>query len=150
MRNLQEQAKKTFCYQKLFWPFTLWINCSSALKIFANSWASALNFKRFSRSVGQNNFGNKIPFFQLCISFEMVLLLNVNVCEFNIWKNILFKKMCQILVTICFLLYMSTKSKYLLSTKYSMRNWSYTCSTCVNYIFHNQSFVQSGTIAAIV
>ena len=50
MRNLQEQVKKAFCYQKLF-----------------N--ASALNFKNFSESlkknfltVGQNNFGNKIPF----------------------------------------------------------------------------------------
>ena len=26
-----------FFYQKLFWPFTVWINCSSDLKIFANS-----------------------------------------------------------------------------------------------------------------
>ena len=31
-RNLQEQVKKAFCYQKLFWPFTIWINCSSDLK----------------------------------------------------------------------------------------------------------------------
>ena len=28
MRNLQEQVKNAFCYQKLFWPFTVWINCS--------------------------------------------------------------------------------------------------------------------------
>ena len=69
MRNLQEQVKKAFCYQKLFWPFTVWINCSSDLKTFANSRPSASNFKSFSRSVeqffltvGQNNFGNKIPF----------------------------------------------------------------------------------------
>ena len=40
------------------------------LKIFANCWPSATNFKSFSQSleqffltVGQNNFGNKIPFF---------------------------------------------------------------------------------------
>ena len=33
MRNLQEQVKKAFCYQKLFWPFTVWINCSSDLKL---------------------------------------------------------------------------------------------------------------------
>ena len=32
MRNLQEQVKKAFCYQKLSWPFTVWINCSSDLK----------------------------------------------------------------------------------------------------------------------
>ena len=70
MRNLQEQVKKAFCYQKLFWPFTVWINCSSDLKNFANSRPSASNFKSFSGSleqffltVGQNNFGNKIPKF---------------------------------------------------------------------------------------
>ena len=45
MRNFQEQVKKAFCYQNLFWPFTIWINCSSDHKIFANSWSSALNFK---------------------------------------------------------------------------------------------------------
>ena len=69
LRNLQEQVKKAFCYQKLFWPFTVWINCSSDLKNFENSWPSASNFKSFSQlleqfflTVGQNNFGNKIPF----------------------------------------------------------------------------------------
>jgi len=53
----------------LFWPFTVWINCSSDLKNFASSGPSALHFKWFSRSlehffhtVGWNNFGNKIPF----------------------------------------------------------------------------------------
>ena len=29
LRNLQEQVKKAFCYQKLFRPFTVRINCSS-------------------------------------------------------------------------------------------------------------------------
>ena len=29
MGNLQEQVKKTFCHQKFFRPFTLWMNCSS-------------------------------------------------------------------------------------------------------------------------
>ena len=72
MRNLQEQVKKAFCYQKLFWPFTVWINCSSDLKNFADSRPSASNFKIFSRSleqffltVGLNNFYNKIQFFWL-------------------------------------------------------------------------------------
>ena len=62
------QVKKAFCYQTLFWPFTVWINCSIDLKHFENSRPSATNFKSFSRSleqffltVGQNNFGNKIP-----------------------------------------------------------------------------------------
>ena len=64
----RNKLKKAFCYQKLFWPFTVWMNCSSDLKIFAKSRPSA-SFKSFSRSleqflltVGQNNFGNKIPF----------------------------------------------------------------------------------------
>ena len=69
MRNLQEQVEKTLCYQKLFWPLPVWINCFSDLKNFENSRPSVSNFKSFSRSleqsfltVGQNNFGNKIPF----------------------------------------------------------------------------------------
>ena len=37
LRNLQEQVKKAFCYQKLLCPFTVWINSSSDLKVFANS-----------------------------------------------------------------------------------------------------------------
>ena len=48
----------------------LWINCSSDLKNFENSRPSASDFKSFSWSleqffltVGQNNFGNKIPIF---------------------------------------------------------------------------------------
>ena len=45
LRNLQEQVKKAFCYQKLFWPFTVWKNRSSDLKLFA---FSASNFKFFS------------------------------------------------------------------------------------------------------
>ena len=68
LRNLQEQVKKAFCYQRLFWPFTVWTNCSSDLKKILNSRPSASNFKKFSQSleqffltVGQNNFGNKIP-----------------------------------------------------------------------------------------
>ena len=68
LRNLEEQVKKAFCYQKLFWPFTVWINCSNDLKNFEYSRLSASNFKSFSRSleqffltVGQNNFGNKLP-----------------------------------------------------------------------------------------
>ena len=54
----------------MFWPFTVLINCSSNLKLFANSQPSASNFKSFSQSleyflptVGRNNFGNKKQFF---------------------------------------------------------------------------------------
>ena len=62
----------------MFWPFTVWKNCSSDLKFFSNFRPSASNFKSFSRSlelffltVGQNNFGNKIPF--LAFLFEIYL-----------------------------------------------------------------------------
>ena len=47
IRNLQEQVKKAFCYQKLFWLFTVLINCSSDLKSFENYRPSASNFKSF-------------------------------------------------------------------------------------------------------
>ena len=65
LRNLQEQIRKALLFQRLFLPFIVWRNCSNDLK---NSRPSALNFKSFSQSleqffltVGQNNFGNKIP-----------------------------------------------------------------------------------------
>ena len=60
LRNLQEQVKKAFCYKKLFWTFTVWINCSSCLKNFANSRLSAIT-THFFLTAGQNNFANKIP-----------------------------------------------------------------------------------------
>ena len=82
MRNLQEQVKKAFCNQKLFWPFTVWTNCSSDLKNFANSWPSVSNFKKISWSleqffltVGQNNFGNKMP----CFCWKN--------CFFSLWQK---------------------------------------------------------------
>ena len=82
MRNLEEQVKKVFSYQKLIWPFTAWINCSRNLKSFANSLTSASNFKIFSQSleqffltVGQNNFGNKIPFLLYRWNFWMKILI---------------------------------------------------------------------------
>jgi hypothetical protein len=50
----------------LYWPFTVWINCSSDLKKIANSRPSTSNFKSFSHSVelffltvSQNNFAKK-------------------------------------------------------------------------------------------
>ena len=77
LKNLQEQFKKAFCYKKLFWPFTVWINCSSFLKIFANSRPTASNFKSFSRSLEQffiiacqNSFSNKIPLLTYRVCFR--------------------------------------------------------------------------------
>ena len=69
MRNLQEQVKKAFCYQKLFWPFTAWINCSSDLKILQILGLQSRISKgfpdhenNFFLTVCQNNFANKMPF----------------------------------------------------------------------------------------
>ena len=50
--------KKAFCYQKLFWPITIWIDCFSDLKSFADSWPSASNFKSFSRSLYRTIFSH--------------------------------------------------------------------------------------------
>ena len=68
LQGLQEQVEKTFCYQKLFWPFTIWINFSSDLKNLEILGLQPRISKVFFRSleqffltVGQNNFGNKIP-----------------------------------------------------------------------------------------
>ena len=79
MRNLKEQVKTAFCYQKLFLPFTVWTNCSSDLKIFTHSRPTVSNFKSSSQSlehffltVGQNNFVNKIPFMK-----SMMFLMTV-------------------------------------------------------------------------
>ena len=54
------------------------MNCFSDLKIFENSQSLASNFKRFSQTleyffltIGQNNFGNKIPLFIFVFSGEM-------------------------------------------------------------------------------
>ena len=99
MRNLQEQVKKAFCYQKLFWHFTVWINCSSDLKNFANSRPSASNFKSFSRSLeqfflteGQNNFGNKSPW--LLSNFFLAFLNNYNPFNFHVRTILPFIRDC--------------------------------------------------------
>ena len=47
MRNLQEQVKKAFCYQKLFWPFTVRKNCSSDRENFWNLRLKAENLQTF-------------------------------------------------------------------------------------------------------
>ena len=67
-------------------------NCSDLslfeeiVQVISNSWPSASNFKRFFRSlefffltVGQNNFGNKIPIFigKSCDTFTCLNILNV-------------------------------------------------------------------------
>ena len=67
------------------WPFTVWIICSSVilnfsrvlrprkvnLKNITNSWPSASNLKQIFLTVGQNNYGNKIP----CLSLKINKLI---------------------------------------------------------------------------
>ena len=64
-KTSRNKFKKHPVTKNLFLPFNVWINCSSDLKNFANSFPSASNFKKilehFFLTVGQNNFGNKIP-----------------------------------------------------------------------------------------
>ena len=92
LRNLQEQVTKAFCYQRLFWPFTVWINCSSDLKKIEKSRPSASNFKSFSRSleqffltVGQHNFRTKIPYL-------LDLLLHCCKILFSAWSIVIIWK----------------------------------------------------------
>ena len=47
----RNKLKKEFCYKKLFWHFTVCINCCSDLNNFANFWPSTSNFKSFSQSL---------------------------------------------------------------------------------------------------
>ena len=83
--------------QKLFWPFTVRINWSRDLQIFANSWLSASNLKSFSPSleqffltVCQNNFENKIQF--LHHSFSK-LWNQVTFSSLSRWKILTLEKM---------------------------------------------------------
>jgi hypothetical protein len=64
------------------------VNCSSDLKNFATSQPSASNFnsrslEQFFITVGQNNFGNKIPFLHA--------VTNIMLCIFN---QVKFKSPC--------------------------------------------------------
>ena len=86
MRNLREQVKKVFCCQKLFWPFTVWINCSRDLKKNSNCRISkdrSRSLEQFLLTVGQNNFGNKIPFPSFFLHFLSLFPINY---VFDIWN----------------------------------------------------------------
>ena len=92
VRNLQEQVK--ICSDLSLFEY---INCTSDLKNFANSWPSASNFQIFSQTlkqffltVGQNNFGNKIQFLTVfrntyqwvgvrCTRFEIPKLVTAHI-----------------------------------------------------------------------
>ena len=73
LRNLQEQVKKAFCYQKLFWPFTVWMNCCK-FSAFSLKFQKIFSITRtiFSHS----RFGNKIPY-KSTTFFMNILCFNV-------------------------------------------------------------------------
>ena len=83
-------------FQKVYWPCTVQINCCRDFKILANSLPSASNFKGFSQSlehffltVGQNNFGNKIPFLCYSAIFTKSFFHQLRVhCNFNVKPEI--------------------------------------------------------------
>ena len=74
MRNLQEQVKKAFCHQKMFWPSTVRINCSGDQSL-----------AQFFLTVEQNNFGNKIP---LIVLFAKITVFVMKI--FWLKKNLKF------------------------------------------------------------
>ena len=60
LRNLQEQVKKAFCYHKLFWTFTVWINCSSDLKCFSRSLEQFFSHSRSKQFSKQNTISERL------------------------------------------------------------------------------------------
>ena len=82
LRNLQEQVKKAFCYQKIVLTF----HCLNKLFLWSQIFFKflALNFKTFSRSLeqffltlGQNNFGNKIQFLSCELSQQLQFMYRI-------------------------------------------------------------------------
>ena len=118
-------SKKAFCCQKLFWPFTVWINCSSDLKNFTNSQPSASNFKSFFQSlgqffltVGQNNFSSKLLFLRVVQkNFQNKILV--------MWSNT-----CYILTFSCvfflFFVIIWTQNQDLVSFSSTKTFWQFT------------------------
>ena len=107
MRNLQEQVKKAFCYQKNSDISLFELNCSSDLKVFQTP-----NFSRkfqkfflitriFFLTLGQHNFGNKIPnnFFLWLFSIHICIYGNKLVLQIFLFLSrrlvvSLFIKLC--------------------------------------------------------
>ena len=70
---------------KLFWP-SVRRNCSSDLKIFADSRIKIFSksLEQFFLTVGQNNFGNKKPFYT---SFTYLLVPKTVICLKYFWDK---------------------------------------------------------------
>ena len=95
--NLQKQVRKAFFCQKLFWPFTVRTNCTSDQILRCQSSPSNFNFffsntRTIFLTVGQNNFGNKMPFFFLissCWYIRVIVILNMELPSqsYQSWGN---------------------------------------------------------------
>ena len=95
MRNLQEQVRKTFCYQKLFLTFTVWIDCSSDFKKFTISSPSVSNFKSFfwiTRTYFFTEGQNKENTISDSLSSYKILHI-ILICEWSLTKIFLMKGM---------------------------------------------------------
>ena len=81
-RNLQEQVKKTFCYQKLFWPFTALFEQTVLLQFLQILGLQPRISKIFSitRTIFSHSrseqFENKIPFLSLLNLFDKKISWN--------------------------------------------------------------------------
>ena len=64
MRNLQEQVKKHSVIKNCS-DLSVWINCSSDLKMFENSWPSASNFKSFFSFCRSKQFSKQNTIFTM-------------------------------------------------------------------------------------
>ena len=65
LRNPQEQVIKAFCYQKLFWPFTVPTNCSSHLK----------NIFSITRTISYHSWSGQILLTKYHFSLKVRIIL---------------------------------------------------------------------------
>ena len=59
----------------MLWPFTVWINCSSEVKIFENSRPSASNFKSFSQIIKLSRIKKDLNDVTAALFLVLILLL---------------------------------------------------------------------------
>ena len=109
MRNLQEQVKKALCCQKLFWPFTQKICKFSAFSLEFQKFFS-ITRTIFFLTVGQNNFGNKIPFLDWDWNPWNCILMSRVLSRMDLSYSELALVLCRIYNIFCFSIKHTAKS----------------------------------------
>ena len=104
----------------MFGPFTVWINCSRYLKSFSRS------LEQFFLTVGQNNFGNKIPF-----------LTNL----FMLFKSCYYYSRATIIADNCFAVYQSPRRKLYQSPRRKYRAVIYIFGLASTFKVHTYCFI---------